>query len=368
MTDFAIAPGPDGLRLCPPEGETLVFPWLWLRDNEPEAFHTVTRERRFDLLSVPADLRPESAELQDGAVLVRWPDLPEPRRYPLDWLLSRAPGRRRPDPADIAPAAWQDRHALAAFDGNALGSDEALGDMLVRLKRDGLIVVRNLTGEEDGIELGRRIGFLRETNFGVIFEVVSLPEPNNQAYTADDLPLHTDLPNQHLVPGYQFLHCLANGAAGGDSVFADGFRILSDLQAAEPEAYRLLTEVEAPFRFRDRDTDLRIRRPLVELDAAGRPARLAFNSGILDIVDMDPAIVSDWYRAYRSLMAAVAGHPCRLQLRLEPGDMAVFDNSRVLHGRTAFDPASGQRRLRGFYIDRGEMDSRLRVLRNAQFE
>jgi gamma-butyrobetaine dioxygenase len=29
-------------------------------------------------------------------------------------------------------------------------------------------------------------------------------------------------PNQELPPGYQFLHCIANEAAGGGSVFADG--------------------------------------------------------------------------------------------------------------------------------------------------
>ena len=39
------------------------------------------------------------------------------------------------------------------------------------------------------------------------------------------LPLHTDLPNQELVPGYQFLHCYRNSASGGESLFADGFRV-----------------------------------------------------------------------------------------------------------------------------------------------
>jgi gamma-butyrobetaine dioxygenase len=42
--------------------------------------------------------------------------------------------------------------------------------------------------------------------------------------------------------------------------------------------------------------------------------------------------------------------------------MVVFDNRRVLHGRAAFDPATGHRHLQGFYVDRGEFDSRLRVL------
>jgi gamma-butyrobetaine dioxygenase len=49
-------------------------------------------------------------------------------------------------------------------------------------------------------------------------------------------------------------------------------------------------------------------------------------------------------------------------LRLGEGQMVVFDNRRVLHGRRAFDPATGKRRLRGCYVDRSEFTSRLRVL------
>jgi len=39
----------------------------------------------------------------------------------------------------------------------------------------------------------------------------------------------------------------------------------------------------------------------------------------------------------------------------------VFDNRRVLHGRTEFEP-NGHRHLRGCYVDRTEFQSRLRVL------
>ena len=53
---------------------------------------------------------------------------------------------------------------------------------------DGL-VARDYVERRKDTEDGRRIGFLRETNFGVIFEVVSRPDPNNQAYTHDELGL-----------------------------------------------------------------------------------------------------------------------------------------------------------------------------------
>ena len=45
---------------------------------------------------------------------------------------------------------------------------------------------------------------------------------------------------------------------------------------------------------------------------------------------------------------------------------AAFDNRRVLHGRTAFDEAVGARALKGCYMEREEVLSRIRVLRRAQ--
>ena len=45
--------------------------------------------------------------------------------------------------------------------------------------------------------------------------------------------------------------------------------------------------------------------------------------------------------------------------------MMVFDNRRVLHGRTAFDASTGHRRLLGIYVDRDVLDSRIRVLGQA---
>lgn len=49
---------------------------------------------------------------------------------------------------------------------------------------------------------------------------------------------------------------------------------------------------------------------------------------------------------------------------LDPGDVAVFDNLRVLHARTAF-AGEGVRRLQGCYADRDALFSRLGVLARA---
>ena len=42
---------------------------------------------------------------------------------------------------------------------------------------------------------------------------------------------------------------------------------------------------------------------------------------------------------------------------LKPGDMLVFDNWRVLHGRGAF---RGKRKMAGAYVNREDFESRVR--------
>ena len=53
----------------------------------------------------------------------------------------------------------------------------------------------------------------------------------------------------------------------------------------------------------------------------------------------------------------------QIKFRLEPGDIFSFNNRRLLHGRTGFDPNSGHRHLQGYYMDRDEIIGRLNYLK-----
>jgi gamma-butyrobetaine dioxygenase len=77
------------------------------------------------------------------------------------------------------------------------------------------------------------------------------------------------------------------------------------------------------------------------------------------------ASLEDADRAYRALryFLAVSQRPVmHVTLKLKPGDLLGFDNRRILHGRMGYDPASGERWLRGCYVEREELHSRLRIL------
>ena len=58
---------------------------------------------------------------------------------------------------------------------------------------------------------------------GAHFDVRSVPDACDLAYTALFLDPHTDNPYRSPVPGVQLLHCLVNETTGGLSTLVDGF-------------------------------------------------------------------------------------------------------------------------------------------------
>jgi gamma-butyrobetaine dioxygenase len=348
------------------DGAVGEYPHIWLRDNDPGDLHPHTRERLFDLASISLDIQPLSWELRDETLCLLWPGKDSPSIYPLAWLQAHRPGTARGDAAKVQREYW-DATALSQiprFDASdCRGSAQQLLQALTSVKRVGLVIFQGLEDDDmAGETLGEIIGFKRQTNFGTMFEVVNKPSPNNLAYTSLALPLHTDLPNQEQVPGYQFLHCYRNGAQGGASIFADGFRVCEDLRDQAPADFALLSEVPLPWRFHDGSDDVRFRRAIIDVDATGDLRGLSFNAHIADIPDLESSRLYDFYAAYRNLMLRIREPRYRLHQALRPGEMVMFDNRRILHGREAFNAASGERYLRGYYIEHNEVDSRIRVL------
>ena len=341
---------------------------MWLLDSCPEGFHPQTGERAFDLLSVPDTPLLRSATIRpNGQLELQWEHEGPASHFTAAWLSAHRPGAPRPDAAMVAHQYWKAsdlpagavRHDAAAI----LNDDAALMAWLVDTKKYGLTIVQGIDGKgEASMAIAKRIGFLRETNFGQTFEVINKADPNNLAYTSLALALHTDLTNQETPPGYQFLHCITNDAKGGGSVFADGFAMAQVLRDSDPQAFDTLANTLIPCRFFDRECDIRTHKPVITLDHTGAIQEIRFNAHLVDLIDLPSDTIDAWYRAYRAFMRLTRDPAFRLSFRMAAGEMTAFDNRRILHGREAFNPATGNRHLHGCYVDRVEYDSRMRML------
>jgi gamma-butyrobetaine dioxygenase len=277
-------------------------------------------------------------------------------------------GTERADAAVVSPRPVATRNSgmpLPIVSFADLAGDAGLERWLVALLESGVAIVTetpNLDGEV--VRLAERIGYACPTNFGTIFDVVSKPDPNSNAYTALGLEMHTDLPYYERPPDYQFLHALEADALGGESLLVDGIAVAEMLREEDPDAFELLCSWEVPFRFHDDVDDLRGVYPVLD-SRHGEVVRIRFNNGVRDV---------DWaargadgeafYSAYLTYWRLVREQG--ISVRLRAGEVLCFDNRRVLHGRAAFDPSSGRRHLQGCYVDRDMVLSRLRAVRQRR--
>ena len=153
---------------------------------------------------------------------------------------------------------------------------------------------------------------------------------------------------------------------GGESVFADGFRVAEDLRAADQEAFNLLSTHDIEYRFHDDTCDIRTSAPVIEVDREGRLTRIRFNNWLRGVMVGPEKLIEPMYKALATFWRMLRNPKYRLELRLEPGHLIAYNNNRVLHGRAPFDASSGERHLQGCYLNQEDVDSALRLLERQQ--
>jgi gamma-butyrobetaine dioxygenase len=350
----------DVVRVELGDGRAAALHALALRDLCPcdECRQPGSGQRLFETRDVVPGARLASAELEDGALVVEWHD---GHRSRFDEQRLREAGGddvRRPTlwGAELAESLPSFRY------GEVVLSRAALRRWLAAIAELGFAVLTGAPTEPGTVAgIAELFGHVRTTNYGRVFDVAVRVDPANLADTALALSLHTDNPYRVPTPTVQLLHCLASSASGGDTVLADGFRAVARLG---PDRVATLAATPIRYAYRDEDAELAAEVPVVELDAHGRPVALRVNNRSKGVPTGTPEAVADWYAAYFELLDLLDAPDAGVVFRLEPGDVLVFDNLRVLHGRTAFS-AAGARRLQGCYADLDGLLSTLAVLERA---
>jgi len=364
MTDLVLLEGGRAVALSGADGHITPIHPLWLRERctDPASMDATTGQR----LQNPSDLDPcpgiESVrQSADGALHVRFTDGAS-GAFTLARILAELP--EAGDATLPAPAPWSAaQSAHGAFAWGDMADGAACRAALRAFLTDGYIILSGVPSTDGAVlQVGRHFGFPRETNFGTQFNVRSVPGASDLAYTSLALDPHTDNPYRQPVPGIQLLHCLTNETEGGLSTLVDGLAVAEELGRSAPDAFAILTRVLVRFHYRDDTTNLVAEAPILSLDAAGRFAAI-HHSPRLDFVPLLPMEQLDrFYAARRLLDRMLRSDQFERRFRLGNGDLIMFDNQRLLHGRTGFDPQQGLRHLQGCYIDSDGPRSLYRVL------
>jgi alpha-ketoglutarate-dependent taurine dioxygenase len=361
---------PDMLSIEWADGTLSEFASLWLRDNLREDRDPHSGQRLIDIADLPEDPKIRSAVAADGAVKVEWDAESRSASFEFEWLLAHASNRSAARP-EFAPKRWLEGSRLdAARDFAWAAFAEAQSDRslraqwLTRLLQDGVAFLSGVPSIDAGIlEAAALAGHIVETNYGRVFDVRSVPQPENLAYSDLGLGLHTDNPYREPVPGFQVLHALVVSSDGGESLFGDGFAIAEHLRMTSPDAFAVLTRTAVPFLYRSNDADLYAERPLIQLSCTGAVSAVHYNSRSIAPLRLAAREAGQFYSAYRRFAALLRNSRFHLQFRLREGDLVVFDNQRTLHGRTAFSSARHPRHLRGCYLSRDSVYSEAALLR-----
>ena len=362
-----IATGPRSITVNWEDGHVSEFHYSWLRDNClcHACWHPQAQERLLDVLVMTPELIPSAVRKDsEGILIIDW-DGHESNYDPV-WLRQHCYSASERAKRMVEPILWDSTLAAnlpkVSYE-SIMSGDTGLTYWLELISKYGFALMHGgpaIPGEI--AEVVQNIADLRATNYELVYDVHSIPDPNTLAYTAVELKPHNDLTNRYASGVIQFLYCVESTATGGDSILVDGFSAAEEFRRRDPDGFSLLTSTPLPFRFQDQNTDIQSKAPIIALDLEGNILQVRYNHSLLAPLDVQSELIETIYAAYRTFTLIVRDPEFQVKLRLEPGDMMAFNNLRIMHGRSSFNPQSGRRHLQGCYIDIEDFQSRLNVL------
>ena len=316
--------------------------WLRERVNNEEYLDKKTQQRKFDPTSLETNIEVKSAKITKDILEINFNDGVNSKlkiekiieEFSKNDFLIQSIKREKWD------SKLKNVHKFEYVDD--IFESREMYDLLIKFYKYGFIIFKNVPTEENFIvKFANQIGSVRRTNFGEYFNVKSVPNPNDLAYTSLALAPHTDNPYRNPVPCIQLLHCITNDVDGGLSTLVDGYKVTEDLKKKFKKYYDVLTRVKVKFKFIDKDVVLENWSELIKLDENKELKQVKFSPRLDFVPILEKEELDLYYRARNKISEMYNSDNYKIEFRLVPGDLMMMDNYRLLHGRTAFDLNEG---------------------------
>ncbi|GFR68307.1 gamma-butyrobetaine dioxygenase-like isoform X1 [Elysia marginata] len=367
-----------GLRSCHvtwEDGFISQFHSAWLRHNcHSEESRHPNGQKLLKPSSVSCSLVINSAVVKDTSLVVTWsgPNGSHTGHIPTDFLRSHNYNRQtlldrrvqvKPEPASEIPKVSYD---------DILNKEGCLYRWIRHINEEGICIIENVPPREDMVEkVAEMIGPVMPTIYGSTFDVEKTPDEINVAYSSLPIGLHQDLVYFESPPGLQLLHCMEfdECVEGGHSIFLDVFDMADKFRVMYPDLFQTLTQVPATFQKVHYDRNLPVhlvnQKPHIKLNHLGEVCAVYWAPPFEGPLAVDANDVEKYYLAYETF-AKLLEKGKLLRYHLRPGDLVVFNNLRMLHGRDGFKTNGGARRLRGCYLNIDIFKSQVQVLHNLE--
>ena len=353
------------------DGFSSNFHYVWLRHSARCTFGMSNDTAvKIDLLpDNPQSLILNKAWIEDELLKIEWEDIDNCTEHALTTLYHSAYDANSRRQRKHQPVLWDAHNSadLPVFDYGELNCDTSVLDLLIAVNDYGLARVRNVPIVENSIvNLAEFFGPVHVNNYGRVFDVRTQTNVNLGSNTGASLGPHTDEGYRHAPPGISLFHCLVASQQGGESVLVDGFSAAQKLKIKDPESFEVLTRIPVFYqRLALPDEDMQAHGRVIVTDIDNDVIGIRFTDRTIPPQDVPDEFVEPLYKALKQFRDIVNSEQMMFRYLMQPGDLHVFDNHRVLHGRTGFD-GSVNRHLQQCSVNRDEYHNRLRVLASKQ--
>jgi trimethyllysine dioxygenase len=345
------------------------FSPFWLRDHchAKHSLNADTLQREVDTFSIPMDITPAKIQIEDGGrtLNIVWANDRGVSTFPAAflWNIAQDKGRTRAPHRQLWGRDLMAKDLPGMDHEEIMGSEAGLLRWLSLVEEFGFALSVGAEASMAGTEaLVKRVGYVRETIFGGMWEFSANMAFSDTAYTSVAIGPHTDGTYSNDPPGFQMFQCLEFDGSGGESTLVDGFSVAETIRKMDPQSFRLLSEIKVPAHYLGDGVHLRAEHPIIGLDDNGDLRQIAYNNYDRAPFQLTPARTTDFYRALALFHRLINDPDFEISMRLTPGTVLFFDNWRTLHGRRAFN---GHRHMCGAYVNMEDFQSKLRVLRRA---
>ena len=117
------------------------------------------------------------------------------------------------------------------------------------------------------------------------------------------------------------------------------------------------------FQFIDQTVILEDWAEMIQVNEKGRFKQVRFSPRLDFVPLIEKNKLELFYLARKKISELYNSDQYRIEFRLNPGDLLMMDNYRLLHGRTSYDANQGSRFLQGCYIDYDSTEGKLKHLK-----
>lgn len=353
---------PDKINILFSNNKEDNFLNIWLRDHakDEDSWDHRSNQRKIYTAKLDPKLYIKKAILKDNgkSVDILWSDLKKPINYTSNFFLENSikPKKIKDnikiwDKKDIGEEIYTDFQNTITNDG--------FKEFLEKLYKFGFVVIQNCKTEMSSVEkIAKKIGYVRESIFGGLWSFESNNDMADSAYTQDELRPHTDSTYSNDAPGLQLLLCCHYEATGGESIMVDGFKIAEKIYKENRDLYTLLSEIEVTGQYIGDGVFLEAKRPIFKLNSNKELVQVSFNNYDRAAFRMDDEKTLKFYDAIREFDLIANNREYQWRHILKPGELLIFNNWRILHGRGSF---KGDRKMSGCYINKEDFDSSCRM-------